>query len=160
MIKDHLGNEFNTQKEMCKYYGVSTTTFRERIKKGWSLKEALTRSTNKGENNPNRKELYDHHGNKYYSQESMCAHYGISQSLFLGRIKRGYSLEEALTAKSHCHKVTDHLGNEYLSNEDMAKAYGISKKSPVLMLRIWSTALPCIFLALLSMYIRNEMLLC
>ncbi len=39
-------------------------------------------------------------------------------------------------------------------------AYGITKKSPVLMLRIWSTALPCIFLALLSMYIRNEMLLC
>lgn len=39
-------------------------------------------------------------------------------------------------------------------------AYGISKKLPMLMLKIWSTALPCVLLALLSVYIRNEMLIC
>lgn len=38
--------------------------------------------------------------------------------------------------------------------------YGFSKKSPLLMLGIWSAALPCIVLALISLYIRNEMLLC
>lgn len=39
-------------------------------------------------------------------------------------------------------------------------AYGIAKKSLKLTLCIWTTALPEIALALISVYIRNEMLLC
>ena len=38
--------------------------------------------------------------------------------------------------------------------------YGIVKKSPRLLFGIWGTVLPCIILALISLYIRNEMLLC
>lgn len=39
-------------------------------------------------------------------------------------------------------------------------AYGIAKKSIKLILCIWTTSLPAIVLALISIYIRNEMLLC
>lgn len=41
-VSDHLGNEFSSQKEMCEYWKVNATTFRNRKRKGWSLEEALT----------------------------------------------------------------------------------------------------------------------
>lgn len=42
-VFDHLGNSFATQVEMCRYHGISYTTFRCRKSKGWSLKDALTK---------------------------------------------------------------------------------------------------------------------
>lgn len=38
---DHLGNKFNSQTEMCKYWNVSVTTFIERQKRGCSMQECL-----------------------------------------------------------------------------------------------------------------------
>ena len=83
-----------------------------------------------------KKSCIDHLGNNYSSQEEMCNHYGISSGTFIGRIKRGYSLEEALTSKSWNHKVCDHLGNEFASNEDMAQSYGITKKMLIMRLHL------------------------
>lgn len=39
---DHLGNSFKTKASMCEYWGVDPDTFGHRVKRGWSLKEALT----------------------------------------------------------------------------------------------------------------------
>ncbi len=39
-------------------------------------------------------------------------------------------------------------------------AYGITKKSLRIVLSLWSTSLPSVFLALLSLYIKNWMLIC
>ena len=39
---DHLGNKFNSIKDMCKYWNVNVKTYTTRYKKGWSLKESLT----------------------------------------------------------------------------------------------------------------------
>ena len=41
-IKDHLGNSFQSNKQMAEYYGVNVDTFRDRMSNGWSLEEALT----------------------------------------------------------------------------------------------------------------------
>ena len=40
--KDHTGREFSTTSEMCRYWGVKYTTFQDRIKSRWTLREALT----------------------------------------------------------------------------------------------------------------------
>jgi len=39
---DHLGNEYSSQAEMCKYWDIPQMTFRGRINNGCSIEEALT----------------------------------------------------------------------------------------------------------------------
>lgn len=41
VVQDHLGNQFNTEKEMCEYHGVASSTFYGRKKKRLSLEECL-----------------------------------------------------------------------------------------------------------------------
>lgn len=41
-VSDHTGRVFKSKKEMCDYWGVSTSTYNTRIKKGKSVFEALT----------------------------------------------------------------------------------------------------------------------
>ena len=58
-VRDHLGNEFPNEKEMCIYHGVKQTTFSSRRKKGLSLKDCLStdvlRKTPKGNSYVNNK---------------------------------------------------------------------------------------------------------
>ena len=42
-VTDHLGNQYNSNKEMCKAYNIDYNTFINRYKKGMSLKDALTK---------------------------------------------------------------------------------------------------------------------
>lgn len=41
-VSDHLGNRYRTTKDMCDKYGVNVSTYRARVRKGKSVKEALT----------------------------------------------------------------------------------------------------------------------
>ena len=41
--KDYLGNEYNSQKEMCEHYDINPKTFRSRIRYKWDLKDTLTK---------------------------------------------------------------------------------------------------------------------
>ena len=42
MIKDHNGKVYETFKDMCKEYNISSVVVRRRLSQGWSLKNALT----------------------------------------------------------------------------------------------------------------------
>lgn len=42
IVKDHLGNSFSSKVKMSEHWGVNYDTFRDRIKRGWSLEESLT----------------------------------------------------------------------------------------------------------------------
>ena len=45
-VKDHLGNEFNSMAEMCRCYGLSVNTVKNRLKwKNWTLKDVLETPT-------------------------------------------------------------------------------------------------------------------
>lgn len=94
IVKDHLGNTFNTVGEMCKAHGVSTYTFYHRREAGKSLSEQLT---------PGRLILgykgvtsYDHLGNKFRSISAMCREYNIERVVYLARIRNGWDKERAL----------------------------------------------------------------
>ena len=43
LVKDHLGNEFKTKKEMCDHYGITYQTYIGRKRAGWELKDILTK---------------------------------------------------------------------------------------------------------------------
>ena len=91
-VSDHLGNRYETLKEMCDTYGITFNNFYARTKAGDSLKEALTKP--KGARNL----VVDHKGNRYASISEMCSKYGIGTRLYRTRIEEGMSIEEALTA--------------------------------------------------------------
>ena len=41
-VKDHLGNEFISLKEMCKHYDLDIVNYYKRRNRGWSLEKILT----------------------------------------------------------------------------------------------------------------------
>ena len=107
MIKDHLGIEYKSVKEMCEHYKVKVSTYYYRIKVGYSLEQALT-ITGKEiaevaktkfincQNPVAEAERVDHLGNVYISKTHMCDHYGVSRSLYDYRRRLGWTLEKAL----------------------------------------------------------------
>ena len=157
--KDHLGNEYINQEEMCKAYGIKKTTYRNRIKKGKTIEEALTmplkqvneqkkekerkcvkqvnkqekekelKQVNKQKEKQERKYVYDYLGNKYINRKEMCKAYSIKESTYRSRIKKGMTVKEALTTPLSQRYVYDHLGNKYINQEEMCKAYNIKEST-------------------------------
>lgn len=128
--KDFKGNEFNSIKDMCNYYGISYDLYRNRIWRGWSQQDALSLVVY-NRNSCNYK-YEDHLGNKFPTIKAMCEHWGIKFHTYYGRIKCGWSKEKALTfkdkivGKNRCIECTDHLGNKYTSFTEMCNKYGIN----------------------------------
>ncbi len=122
--KDHLGNIYHTQKEMCATYGINHATLTKRLKMGWTLEMALTKPTNTP--------ACDHMGILYKDFLTMCKNYGISPTTYLNRtIKLGWDIEKALLTpigaiRPDRKPCVDHLGNPFHSIIDMCKTYGIS----------------------------------
>lgn len=135
-IEDHLGNKFNNKTQMAKYWGISSAQLHNRLSSGLSLEEALTKpSSSRGKYK--KREVVDHKGNSYRSVAQMARSYGISSITLHERLKRGWSVDEALTTpvdtsnyrkskKIMNIRVHDHLGNWYNSYYELAKAYGLS----------------------------------
>lgn len=123
LVCDHLGNEFKTVKEMCKYYKILPSTFRYRIDKGWELEKALTIQSRV----QTKSGIMDHLGNVYKSERDMCEHFGIDSGTYYTRIKSGWSMKQALEtpAKLMNTTVEDHLGNKFNSIADMCKYWGV-----------------------------------
>lgn len=122
---DHLGNEFETLKDMCLYYGISKDTYRYRLKIGMDKEEALTKPLNYSVS-----KVSDHLGNIFNSKREMCRYWNITYDVFKYRIKKGCSIEEALSLDYNGGNVNstvyDHLGNTFNSINDMLKNYGIT----------------------------------
>lgn len=127
-VKDHLGNSYSSIKAMCDAYGISTSTYYLRMNmKGCSVKEALTNPV--APYRQSRGEVYDHKGNVYPSKLKMCEAYGITCSTFASRVRKGWSVEKALTEPLQLSKnieCEDHEGKAYSSKKEMCEAWGIT----------------------------------
>lgn len=123
---DHLGNEFNTKKEMYEYWGISRCTFNSRIRRGWNLKDTLTVKVR-------AVFCYDHLGNRFNCIDDMCNYWGISSGTFRDRIAHKWNLKDALTTKPNytptSKHVVDHLGNEFNSIVDKCKYWNIKQET-------------------------------
>lgn len=120
---DHTGRKFKTFSDMCKAYDISTNTVKDRLRRGWNLKIALTTP-------PARKIVpcKDHLNIEYRCLSDMCAAYNISLSLYYNRLSLGYDLEDILTLPLNHHfgRPTDHLGQKFETYEDMCTYWGIT----------------------------------
>lgn len=116
--KDYLGNEYDSVKIMCDVYGIEVAAFKARINRGWSLKDALIKKS--------QRDTIDHLGNRYNNVDEMCRHYNISRDTYNSRLKRGWGLQRTLETAMKCSIIKDHLGNEFNSVKSMCKYYNIS----------------------------------
>ena len=91
---DHLGYDFPSMRQMCVYWKIPITVYRNRMKQNWSQKDALTTPTEQ-----NTKICEDHLGNTFNSITEMCEHYDITTKVFQTRISRNWTLKDALTSK-------------------------------------------------------------
>lgn len=112
--QDHLGNEFNSVKDMCASYEITYAVYRKRKAKGYSLKDILTQPMRK-----NKRNFY------HYDKNS-----NVSYNKYLYRIKHNYTQEKSLSEASFRNKAAqDHLGNQYASIQDMCCAYNINYRT-------------------------------
>ena len=129
--EDHLGNKYNSVREMCENYGISEKVFwsRKRLLK-WPLKKILT--TPLKDIPETSIEITDHLGNTFRSISDLCRYHKIGLSTFRERRKLGWSIEKALTTPKKNvsmkrKKCIDHLGNQYASLNEMCRHYGLSR---------------------------------
>lgn len=97
-VCDHKGIPYPSFSAMCAAYHIPLSAAQFRLRSGWSLESVLTTPPDDLRRNGGTT-CTDHLGNHYPSKSAMCACYGISNSTFNARIKKGLSLEDALTRK-------------------------------------------------------------
>lgn len=93
---DFKGNVFPSLQSMAKEYEVSHASILYHIRKGKTSAEALKHLLTEGKN---KRKVTDHKGSSFSSNTEMAKYYNVNLDTFRDRIKRGWSLEEALTGK-------------------------------------------------------------
>lgn len=117
-IIDPDGNTFNSITEMCSYWGIGVSTYRQRIKNNVPMKVALTAPTT---SHPNG--YIDHMGNHFESMDDMCAYWSVNPITYKCRINSGLSVKDALTKPKYSRNLMEiqcyiykilYLGQAYL----------------------------------------------
>lgn len=95
VIMDRNGVWYDSIGDMCKYWGTSAVLVRDRLKLGWSVKDALELKV--GSRVDKYKDLVeDHLGKSYKSRAYMCYSYGKDEDTVNRRLRKGWTLRDAL----------------------------------------------------------------
>lgn len=117
---DHKGNVFQTNKEMCLYYGVDLSRFYDLKARGIPLEDILEGPYR--DTVPRKQPVTDHKGNVFESIEALCKHYGIRRQLYYTRKKSGWTLDEILLTppgeQKFFHNWDKELSEQYDVNSD------------------------------------------
>lgn len=130
MVKDHLGNTFKTEKDMCIYWNVSPGTYSARKFYKWNIKDCLLGRKRVVRKDIDVEKRTDPYGKVFPSAKAMCEHYGRSYRAYACGLTRGWSKEEALLGKEIVSRAskedrTDHTGKTFDSIKLMCKEYGL-----------------------------------
>lgn len=120
---DHLGNTFNSQKEMCEHYGISDGMFEKRIERGWPLEKALTTPSY----GTSWKSVKDKDGNEYRNIHEACSTLGVTRGVLNRRIDENSEIKNWST-KATVYARTDGAGNTFPSKAEMCRHYNIPVK--------------------------------
>lgn len=123
-VQDHLGNEYASFFDMCKAYGSTDKTVDVRLRKGWSLEDALTRKVQARKGY----EIEDSDGRKFMSVAEYCRFHKLSYASISRSIRNGKTLEDIENTRLGLkEKRTDHLGNEFKNMDEMCRHWGIPR---------------------------------
>lgn len=119
--QDHTGKEFPSIRAMCRAWGVSSQTYATRLRRGYSIEQALAPIP----------PAIDHLGNKFPSLTAMCVKWGIPREVYYCRRYEGWSVEKSLTTpmggKGKCSITDPETGYTYTSIAEAAAAAGITR---------------------------------
>jgi hypothetical protein len=121
------GKKYKSMARLARATGVPEFLLRDRLKKGWSLKRAIT-TPKVTVNAASRPVTFG--GVRYESMNHACRAYGIASNVVRVRIDNGWSLKRALTTPvAACGGRTIKIeGVEYASEAAVARAYGVDQK--------------------------------
>lgn len=114
-VTDPDGKTYASIKEMCNAYHISYATYRGRIQQGYTMAEALSKTTNN-----TYQVCYDHLGNKFDSVLDMCKYWNVDYKTYYARLQH-HNLRYALTTISPMTKIDEHLLVESLIEEPFYK---------------------------------------
>ena len=126
-ITDHEGRKFKTCEEMCEFWGVDLENYNCRVHSlKWTKERALTTPVK----NRIRRTLptVDHQGRAFESFEQLARHYAMCPDTLKHRLKKGMSLEQALTMpvrRGQHVACKDHLGTVYCTFTDMCNHWRV-----------------------------------
>lgn len=84
---------------------------------------------NKVRDHPNNIVSKDHLGNIFPTRKAMCEHWGISCAMFVSRLDRGMTIEQALTTGYKLKREIVINNRHYLSATVACKALGLNPTS-------------------------------
>lgn len=97
MSREHFvidGILYRSITKLAMAYGISDQCLDGRIRRGWDLYTAVHTPSARGHRG---KPCVDHLGNTFESKSDMAQFYNISYATYKGRIRKGWSLKDALT---------------------------------------------------------------
>lgn len=124
------GKTYPSERHLCRDYNVCNNVFRQRYHHcGWTLEEALNVVDRK-----KSRHVITVFGKTFESRSHAAKHYGINPSSVTTRIRKGWTLEKALTVnllhKGHKEPRVSRIyvihGVTYNSYAEIGAAYGIS----------------------------------
>lgn len=125
MIKDHRGDTFQSEMQMCRAWGIDYQLFCQRRQRGWSIQTSLLTPNCQGTT------VFDHEGNVFATELDMCKAYGIASVTYKQRRRRGWNLQEALTIEPMLSddksKVTEII--EKYNPEDILRAIELFREN-------------------------------
>ncbi len=124
------GKQYPSIVALCEAHGVSYVTYWSRIDKGYTQREAL--GIDKKEIINGNAKSYVVNGKHYSSQTSLCDAHDTPVITFQNRLKRGWSVEEALNLKKTDkgrEKQQCFEGKEYDSTKDLCDAHGVPTRT-------------------------------
>lgn len=129
--QDHVGNQYISQTEMARAYGLTKEQFIGRRRSGWNLERILTTPVNGSNGN---KHLVVN-GVSYSSKKELCKKNDLNYDTFIHRTNAGMSIEEAFAAglkkesskkkSSKTTAIVDHKGESFTTIKKMCESYGI-----------------------------------
>jgi len=126
------GVEYSSYHDAATAYGVSPTTFSSRLKRGFSPEDAVAPTRRKKAPMQDLKIFlsdlgsFNINGVDYKDVDELCEAYNVDRTLFLQRLRRGKTPEEALDQPRQMKTPITVRGITYPSNSEAAKAHGIS----------------------------------
>lgn len=115
------GNEYSSISSFCKEHGLNYQFVRSRLKRGWSLEDAISKpkKTTRAVN------ITSYRGKEYDSVMALCKEHDLDYDLVTNRLRCGWNLEDALSRKKLEYGVL-YDGKLYKSGAELAREFGIS----------------------------------
>lgn len=103
VVYDHENRQFNSVKDMCEYWGITTAMYHIRRKKGWSLEKILITPSRVKD----RYNVRDHENTLFDTLDDMCNFYHIPVTTYQYRKNKGWSTKQALLTPKRQKPIED-----------------------------------------------------